>query len=275
MNIREVRVGQVKIGGDHNPLVFIAGPCVIERTDVTLRIAERLRKYAEDIGINIIFKTSYDKANRTSVKSFRGPGIDEGLKVLERIKCATGLPVISDVHTTVEVLRAADVLDMLQIPALLSRQTDLLIAAGMTGLPVNIKKGQFMAPWDAKYAIDKVFSTGNENVTVTERGSSFGYNNLVVDMRSIPIMRKFGLPVIYDATHGIQLPGGKGEVSGGEKEFIEPLARAAVAAGCDALFTEVHESPESALCDGPNMLHLNRFPDLAVQLTRLRDVIRS
>ena len=275
MNIREVKAGKVKIGGDNNPLVFIAGPCVIEDRDSTLRAAERLKKYSEDLGIPVIFKSSYDKANRTSINSFRGLGIDEGLRVLESVKKSTGLPVLSDVHTSDEVKAAADVLDILQIPAFLCRQTDLLIAAGNTGLPVNIKKGQFMAPWDVRHVIDKVLSTGNKDIILTERGVSFGYNNLVVDMRSIMIMQGYGLPVVFDATHGIQLPGGRGGSSGGEREYIEPLARAAVAAGCDAVFMEVHESPERALCDGPNMLSLDNFPDLAVKLVRLNKVVRG
>jgi len=275
MNIREIKAGNVKIGGGNNPLVFIAGPCVIEERDSTLRAAERLKTYSEELGIAVIFKSSYDKANRTSLDSFRGPGIDEGLRILESVKLKTGLPVLSDIHSIDEIKPAAEVLDVLQIPAFLCRQTDLLITAGKTGLPVNIKKGQFMAPWDIRHAADKVLSTGNKDIILTERGVSFGYNNLVVDMRSITIMRGYGLPVVYDATHGIQLPGGRGGSSGGEREYIEPLARAAVSSGCDAVFMEVHESPEKALCDGPNMLSLDNFPALAVKLVRLNEVVRG
>ena len=275
MNIREVKIGKIKMGGNNNPLVFIAGPCVIEDRDSTLRAAERLKEYSEELGIPIIFKSSYDKANRTSIGSFRGPGIEEGLKILDSVKNETGLPVLSDVHTSDEVQGASEVLDILQIPAFLCRQTDLLIAAGKTGLPVNIKKGQFMAPWDIRHAIEKISSTGNKDIVLTERGVAFGYNNLVVDMRSIAIMHGYGLPVVYDATHGIQLPGGRGDSSGGQREYIEPLARAAVSSGCDAVFMEVHESPDSALCDGPNMLSLDNFPELAGRLVRLNEVVRE
>ncbi len=274
MIVREVTIGSIKIGGS-NPLAFIAGPCVIEDEQSTLKTAERLKVISEQHGIPLIFKSSYDKANRSSVTSFRGPGIDRGLKILERVKSETGLPVLSDIHSVEEIASAAEVLDMIQIPAFLSRQTDIIVEAARAGKPVNIKKGQFLAPADVKNIIDKALSTGNQDITVTERGVSFGYNNLVVDMRSIPIMQGFGCPVIYDATHSVQLPGGQGTCSGGQREFIEPLSRAAVAAGCDAVFTEVHENPDKALCDGPNMLHLDTYPVLAKRLMKLSQMVKG
>jgi 2-dehydro-3-deoxyphosphooctonate aldolase (KDO 8-P synthase) len=274
MATRAIQIGNVAIGGG-NPLAFIAGPCVIESEDSTLRAAEKLKEYSESRNIPLIFKSSYDKANRTSVNSFRGPGIEEGLEILARVKEVTGLPVLSDVHSIEEIGPAAEVLDIIQIPAFLSRQTDLIVAAAETGKPVNIKKGQFLAPGDIKNSIEKALSAGNENITITERGASFGYNNLVVDMRSFPIMGGYGYPVIYDATHSVQLPGGQGTCSGGQREFIVPLARAAVSAGCDAVFMEVHEDPDKALCDGPNMLSLEEFPVLAEQLMELHSLVRG
>ena len=274
MTTRVVNIGSVKVGGG-NSLVFIAGPCVIESEDSTLRAAEQLKEYSETYNIPLIFKSSYDKANRTSVNSFRGPGIKEGLRILAKVKEQTGLPVLSDIHSIEEIGPAAQVLDVIQIPAFLSRQTDLIVAAAKTGIPVNIKKGQFLAPGDIKNTIEKAVSTGNENITITERGTSFGYNNLVVDMRSFPIMSDYGYPVIYDATHSVQLPGGQGTCSGGQREFIVPLARAAVSAGCDAIFMEVHENPDKALCDGPNMLSIKEFPALAKQLMELHSLVRG
>ncbi len=272
MGTRKVKIGNVKIGTG-NPLVFIAGPCVIESEDSTLAAAEKLKEYSETRNIPLIFKSSYDKANRTSANSFRGPGITEGLSILAKVKEQTGLPVLSDVHSIEEIEPASHVLDIIQIPAFLSRQTDLIIAAAKTGIPLNIKKGQFLAPADMKNSIEKAVSTGNKNITITERGASFGYNNLVVDMRSFPIMNGFGYPVIYDATHSVQLPGGQDMCSGGQREFIVPLARAAVSAGCDAVFMEVHEEPEKALCDGPNMLSIEEFPVLAEQLMELHSLV--
>ena len=266
---KAVRIGNITIGGK-TPLVFIAGPCVIETEELTLKTAKELQEIFKKLAIPLIFKSSYDKANRTSVNSYRGPGIKKGLKILEKIKGKTNLPIISDVHSVDEVSYAAKVLDVIQIPALLCRQTDLILAASKTGKPVNIKKGQFLAPWDVKNIIEKFTSTGNHNLLITERGTSFGYNNLVVDMRSIPIMKSFGYPVVFDATHGVQLPGGRGTTSGGQREFIAPLARAAVAAGCDAVFLEVHKYPDKALCDGPNMLSLEEVSVLAGELNRIR-----
>jgi len=274
MLTRELKIGNIVIGGN-NPLVFIAGPCVIENEDVTLKAAVRLKEISDHHKIPIIFKSSYDKANRSSVKSFRGPGIKNGLQILSRIKSETGLSILSDVHSVEETGPASEVLDIIQIPAFLSRQTDIIVAAARTGKPVNIKKGQFLSPADMRNTIEKVLSTGNENIMITERGVSFGYNNLVVDMRSIPIMQGFGYPVIYDATHSVQLPGGQGSCSGGQREFIDPLSRAAVAAGCDAVFMEVHENPESAMCDGPNMLSLDSFPALAMKLIAINKLVKE
>lgn len=274
MSTREVQIGNIIIGGQ-NPLAFIAGPCVIETEDITLSIAGKLKEYTKKNNITFIFKSSYDKANRTSVNSYRGPGIDEGLRILKKVKEKFEVLVLSDIHSVEEIEKAADVLDVIQIPAFLCRQTDIIVAASKTGKPVNIKKGQFLAPLDIKNIIEKFTSTGNHNLLVTERGTSFGYNNLVADMRSIPIMQGFGFPVIYDATHSVQLPGGLGNCSGGQREFIEPLARAAVAAGCNAVFMEVHEDPNSALCDGPNMLNLESFFELSKKLTELNKLVKG
>ncbi len=274
MKTREVNIAGLKIGGG-NPLSFIAGPCVIEDETSTLKNAERLKKISEELGLSIIFKSSFDKANRTSLSSFRGPGLAEGLKILGRVREETGLPVISDIHSAPDAEEAAQVLDALQIPALLCRQTDLLVAAARTGKPVNVKKGQFLAPRDVGNIIDKITGSGNHHVLLTERGTSFGYNNLVVDMRSIPVMREFGYPVVFDATHSVQLPGGQGHCSGGQRQYAGSLARAAVAAGCDAVFAEVHHDPDSALCDGPNMLSLDQFARMARSLAELHDLVNN
>ncbi len=260
---------------ERGPFFLIAGPCVIEDETATLEIADLLKKTGEDLHIPVIFKSSYDKANRTSLSSFRGPGLDEGLVILNKVKESIGLPVLSDVHQVGEIARAADVLDVIQIPAFLCRQTDLIVAAAKTGLPINIKKGQFLSPWDMQPAVEKVTSTGNNQVFVTERGSSFGYNNLVVDIRSIVIMKEMGFPVIFDATHSVQLPGGAGTCSGGQREFVEPLSKAAVAAGADGVFIEVHSDPNSALCDGPNSLPLQELRPLLGVLKEIHDLMRS
>ena len=265
---REISIGDVKIGGDR-PLVLIAGPCVIENETSTLRHAERLLTICNGVGIPLIFKASYDKANRTSIRSFRGPGIKEGLAVLKKVKSSLGLPVLSDIHSIEQVAPAAEVLDVIQIPAFLCRQTDLLIAAARSGRVINVKKGQFLAPWDMKNVAGKIADSGNQNIILTERGASFGYNNLVVDMRSFPVMRATGYPVVFDATHSVQLPGGQGESSGGQRQFVEYLSRAAVAAGIDGIFMEVHETPETALCDGPNSIPL---ADLAALLKTLKSI---
>ena len=254
-----VKVGNVRVGG-RGPLALIAGPCVIESEKLTIDVAMFLKKVARRKKIPLIFKASYDKANRSSGSSYRGPGLKAGLEILRRVKGEIGLPVLSDVHCREEVGPAAKVLDCIQIPAFLCRQTDLIYAVADTGKPVNVKKGQFMSPHDMANVVKKIKSRGNNKILLTERGVSFGYSNLVVDMRSLVIMRDLGYPVIFDATHSVQLPGGMGKSSGGERRFIEPLARAAVAVGVDALFLEVHPDPDCALCDGPNSIELHSLP---------------
>ncbi len=266
-------------------MFLIAGPCVIESESHALETAQRVASIAAEEGVPLIFKASYDKANRSSISSYRGPGLKEGLRILAEIKKRTGLPILTDVHEVDQVGPAAEVCDVLQVPAFLSRQTDLLLAAGRSGRAVNIKKGQFLSPWDVAHAVEKVASTGNEKIILTERGASFGYQNLVVDMRSFPIMRKLGFPVVFDVTHSVQLPGGAGKSSGGQPEFIEPLARAAAAVGVDGLFLEVHEDPAKALSDGTNALPLaelrpllrkiDRIAELARQLDQLDDASRK
>jgi 2-dehydro-3-deoxyphosphooctonate aldolase (KDO 8-P synthase) len=269
----------IKIGpwtiGTKGPLFLISGPCVIENEAVTLEVARFLKQTGQDLDIPVIFKTSYDKANRTSLNSFRGPGIDEGLEIIKKVKEETGLPVLSDVHSTDEIEKAAGVLNVIQIPAFLCRQTDLILGAAGTGLPINLKKGQFLAPWDMRAAVEKVTSVGNRGVLLTERGSSFGYNNLVVDIRSIAVMKGFGFPVVFDGTHSVQLPGGEGTCSGGQREFVSHLSRAAVAAGADGVFLEVHPNPESALCDGPNSLSLQELRPLLSVLKEIHSLVRS
>ena len=257
----------------NGPFFLISGPCVIEDEETTLKVARFLEGLARKIKIPVIFKSSYDKANRTSVDSFRGPGLIEGLAVLREVKNTTGLPILSDVHQVSEIERAAEVLDVIQIPAFLSRQTDLILEAARTHLTVNIKKGQFLSPWDMEQAILKAHAVGNRNILLTERGSFFGYHNLVVDMRSIAIMKRFGYPVVFDATHGVQLPGGRGKSSGGQREFVAPLARAAIAAGADGIFLEIHPDPDSALCDGPNSLPFEHVEPLLVMLKELHQVV--
>ena len=256
-------------------LVMIAGPCVIESEAATLTIARTLKGYAQQLSLPLIFKASYDKANRTSVTSYRGPGLEKGLKILSRVQAETGLPVLSDVHGVSEVEAAARVLDVLQIPAFLCRQTDLVVAAAGTGKAVNIKKGQFLAPWDMGPVVEKARSTGNQQILLTERGAMFGYNNLVVDFRSLPLMRELGCPVVLDVTHSVQLPGGQGTCSGGQRQFVAPLARAGVAVGVDALFMEVHSQPEKALCDGPNSLPLAEVLPLWRELKALHEFCRE
>ncbi len=266
----EVVAGNLKIGGN-NPLVLIAGPCVIEDENKTLDLAAKIKEITEELNIPFVFKASYDKANRTSIDSYRGPGLDAGLKIFTRVKDLMGVPVISDVHNVEDVKPASEVLDVLQIPAFLSRQTDLVLAAAATGKTVNIKKGQFLAPGDMRPVLEKAKSGGNLNIFLTERGSSFGYNNLVVDMRSLIIMRDMGCPVVFDATHSVQLPGGKGTSSGGDSRFVAPLSRAAAAVGIDGLFLEVHESPDDALCDGPNSLRLDDLKKLLRQVALISE----
>lgn len=269
---REINIGGIKLGGN-NPLFVIAGPCVIENEDIIFYTAERLKKICRELDLPLLFKSSYDKANRTSLSSFRGPGIEKGLKILSDVRSRFNVPVISDVHSIEEIKLASQVLDALQVPAFLSRQTDLILSASYTGKPVNIKKGQFLAPWDIKNIIDKFTSTGNQDLFITERGTSFGYNNLVVDFRGISIMRAFGYPIIFDVTHSLQLPGGKGDSSGGQREFAEPFARAAVAVGVEGLFMEVHPEPDKALCDGPNMIPVDGVPDLLRTVKDIHSVV--
>jgi len=252
---------------------LIAGPCVIEDEAITFETAERLKTICAELSISFVFKSSFDKANRTSVSSFRGPGMDRGLRILADIRSKLQVPIIADIHAIEEIRPAAEVLDALQIPAFLCRQTDLVLAAAETGKPVNIKKGQFLAPWDVKNIIDKFISNGNQNLFITERGVSFGYNNLVVDFRAFPIMRSFGYPVIFDVTHSLQLPGGQGSSSGGQREFAEPMAKAAVAAGIDGLFMEVHPDPEKALCDGPNMIRLDEMKGFLTRVKAVHDLV--
>jgi 2-dehydro-3-deoxyphosphooctonate aldolase (KDO 8-P synthase) len=264
---RTVRIGPIVIGGGH-PLVLIGGPCAIEDERHALMTAERLARIADDRRVPFVYKSSYDKANRSSVNGYRGPGLAEGLRILTMVREKIGVPVLSDVHQVSEVEPAAEVLDVLQIPAFLCRQTDLLLAAGRTGRPVNVKKGQFLAPADMKNVVDKLRSTGNEAILLTERGTSFGYHNLVVDLRGLADMRDLGYPVVFDATHSVQLPGGAGDRSGGERRYVPALARAAVAFGVDALFMEMHEDPDRTLADGrplsdgPNMLRIDDLPRL-------------
>ena len=269
-----IQINDIQIGGQL-PLVLIAGPCVIENASLTFDIAKRLKEITGQLNIPFIFKASYDKANRTSVESFRGPGIEEGLSILGRIKKELGLSVISDVHQIEEIAPAAEVLDIMQIPAFLCRQTDLAIELGKTGKPINIKKGQFLAPWDINNIVKKIESTGNRRITITERGTMFGYNNLVVDFRGIEIMQKTGYPVIFDATHSIQLPGGDGTRSGGQREFAPTLAKAAVAAGANGVFFEVHSDPDNALCDGPNSLILDDLKSVLTTLMAIKTAVTS
>ncbi|MGQ9730842.1 MAG: 3-deoxy-8-phosphooctulonate synthase [Candidatus Zipacnadales bacterium] len=271
--VQAVNVGGAEIGGQ--ALALIAGPCVLEDFAMARDTAARLRDLTGELNVPFVFKASFDKANRTSLKSYRGPGLVRGLEMLGRIRSEVGVPVLSDVHEPAQVELAAQVLDMLQVPAFLCRQTDLLIAAGESGRPVNIKKGQFLAPDDMRYVVEKVRSTGNEAITLCERGSSFGYHNLVVDMRGLITMRALGYPVLFDATHSVQLPGGGPGHSGGERQFIAPLTRAAVAVGVDGIFAEVHPTPESALCDGPNMLPLDEVAPLLRVLLEVRQACQT
>jgi 2-dehydro-3-deoxyphosphooctonate aldolase (KDO 8-P synthase) len=259
--MRKINIGGIRIGGGE-PFVLIAGPCVIESEKLTRKVASSLKEITAELGIPLIFKSSYDKANRTSLSSFRGPGLEKGLKILQGIREDFGIPVLSDVHRFEEIERASEVLDVAQIPAFLCRQTDFVIELAKHAKVVNIKKGQFLAPWDVENVVQKVLSAGNRNILITERGASFGYNNLVSDMRSIPILRRMGYPVIFDATHSVQLPGGVGDASGGERAMAVYLARAAVAVGIDALFLEVHPDPDRARCDGPNSLVLDTMREL-------------
>jgi 2-dehydro-3-deoxyphosphooctonate aldolase (KDO 8-P synthase) len=269
-----MQIGPVSVGKE-GPLLLIAGPCVIESEELVLKVAAFLKDVSIKLGAPVVFKASFDKANRTSLHSFRGPGLERGLEILRRVKSEVGLPVLSDVHEPGQMAQASAVLDAIQIPAFLCRQTDLLVAAGRTGLPVNVKKGQFLSPWEMGQAVEKIRSTGNHRILLTERGTFFGYNNLVVDMRSIVILRRLGCPVIFDATHSVQLPGKDGTASGGQREFVDDLASAAVAAGADGVFLEVHPEPDRARCDGANSLPLSHLKPLVATLMDIHHLVRT
>ena len=269
--MKEVKIGNVTFSEKH--LGIIAGPCVIEGRDHSLRMANEIKKISDDIELPIIFKSSFDKANRTSIKSFRGPGIDEGIKILSDVKAETELPVITDIHNADQAKVVAEVVDVIQIPAFLSRQTDILIAASNTGKPVNIKKGQFLAPWDVEHIVQKIEETGHSNILLTDRGTQFGYNNLVADMRAIPLMKKYGYPVVFDATHSAQLPGASGGHSSGMRDMIPTLARSAVAAGCSGVFMEVHDKVDSAKSDAATQWPLSQLKDLLIDLINIHNVV--
>lgn len=266
--VQEIDLSGFQVGGNH-PHFLIAGPCVIESEELVLDTAYKIAEIAQQVGFPFIFKSSYDKANRSSIQSFRGLGVEKGLDILRKVKEKIQVPILTDVHSVDEAIQAGKIVDVLQIPAFLCRQTDLLIAAAKTGRVVNVKKGQFLSPWDMKNVVNKLEESGTNKIVLTERGASFGYNNLVVDMRSLPVMRGLGYPVVFDATHSVQLPGGGGTKSSGQREFIAPLARAAGAAGCDGFFMEVHPDPDSALSDGPNMVPLNKLKVLLEQLLQV------
>jgi 2-dehydro-3-deoxyphosphooctonate aldolase (KDO 8-P synthase) len=274
MPTKLIRINNVAIGGD-GPLAVIAGPCVIESKESALRHAAALKECSERVGVPYIFKSSYDKANRSSVNSFRGLGLDKGLAILAEVKQKIGVPVLTDVHETDQVAAVKEVADIVQIPAFLCRQTDFVVAVAKSGKIVNVKKGQFLAPWDMRNVIDKILSAGNEQIIVTERGASFGYNNLVSDMRSLVVMREMGYPVVFDATHSLQLPGGLGQASGGERKYIPALSRAGAATGIDALFMEVHENPDQALSDGPNSLALENFEALIRKIKEIDALVKG
>jgi 2-dehydro-3-deoxyphosphooctonate aldolase (KDO 8-P synthase) len=269
---KTVKIGNLAVGQNF-PLVVVAGPCVLENFESAFEVAVFLKTLTKKLNLPFIFKASYDKANRTSMHSFRGPGLGDGLRILQRIKAELNVPILSDIHRIAEIEAAAQILDIIQIPAFLCRQTDLISEISQTQKPVNIKKGQFLAPWDIINVVEKITSTGNQQILITERGTMFGYNNLVVDFRSVMIMRDTGFPIIFDATHSIQLPGGAGKSSGGQREYAPLLARAAVAAGVDGIFMEVHKDPDQALCDGPNSLKLDDLEGLLSQLIEIRKAI--
>ena len=271
---RAITIQKIKIGGE-NPMVLIAGPCVIESEESTLFLAQALKDITTRLKIPLIFKASYDKANRTSINSYRGPGLVQGLNVLKKVKDKFKIPILSDVHCRSELDRAKEILDIIQIPAFLSRQTDFIIEAAKTNRVINVKKGQFLAPTDIKNIIEKIEHTGNKNIIITERGVNFGYNNLISDMRALPIMRAVGYPVVFDATHSVQLPGGEGRCSGGERQFVPALARAATAVGCDGLFLEVHQNPDQALCDGPNSIDLKMLEDLLKKIKKIESIVQD
>ncbi len=269
-----VKIRDFEIGAG-NPLALLAGPCVLEGLERSLYIGREIKAITQRLGIPYVFKASFDKANRSAFNSFRGPGLEKGLEILAQIKKELDVPVITDIHTEAQAKPAAEVVDILQIPAFLCRQTDLVYQAALTGKPVNVKKGQFLSPKDMRNVVDKILEGGNPNIMLTERGASFGYNNLVVDMRSFPIMRSFGYPVVFDATHSVQIPGGLGTASSGNREYVEYLTRAAVGAGVDALFMEVHDNPEEALSDGPNMVYLDKLEDLLKDALSIYNIVRK
>jgi len=271
--MRQIKITDFFIGD--SPLVVIAGPCVIENEELTLRIAENLKNGTKKLNMPFIFKASFDKANRSSISSYRGPGLEKGLEILQKVKTKFDVPILTDVHTMPQIEAVAQVADVIQVPAFLCRQTDFVCCAAATQKVINIKKGQFLAPWDVENIIKKCHHTGNKNIIITERGVSFGYNNLVSDMRSLPIIRKMGVPVIFDATHSVQLPGGQGSCSGGQREFVAHLARSAVAAGCDGIFFECHPEPEKALCDGANSLKLDNLFPLLKQLIAIDNIVKK
>jgi 2-dehydro-3-deoxyphosphooctonate aldolase (KDO 8-P synthase) len=272
--MKQVKLNNVTIG-DQSGFILIAGPCVIEDEVSAMEIASYLKELTSKLGISYVFKASYDKANRTSINAYRGPGAKDGLKILRHIKEKVGVPILSDVHRFEEIEPASDVLDIMQVPAFLCRQTDFVVEVAKKAGIINVKKGQFLAPWDVRNVIEKVRSAGNDNILITERGASFGYNNLVFDVRALPIMRAMGYPVIFDATHSVQLPGGMGTASGGQRDMVPFLARAAVAAGVDGVFMEVHPRPEKALCDGPNSLYLNTLEELLTTLKRIDETVKN
>lgn len=274
--VKKVKVGKYfEIGGKEDRLTLLAGPCAIESEEMSLRVAGKIKEICDKLGINYVFKSSFDKANRSSIHGFRGVGIEEGLRILKKVKETYDIPVVTDVHEPWQCAEVAKVVDMIQIPAFLCRQTDLLVASAKTGLPVNVKKGQFLAPWDMKNVVNKMEEAGSENFMLCERGASFGYNNFVVDMRSILEMREFGYPVIFDATHSVQIPGGQGTSTGGNREYVFPLMRAALAVGVDGIFAEVHESPDEAPCDGPNMLRLDNLEEILKIALEIHNLVRK
>ncbi|MCF4113944.1 MULTISPECIES: 3-deoxy-8-phosphooctulonate synthase [Dethiosulfovibrio] len=271
--VTEIEIGKVRIGG--GPLAVIAGPCSLESLELSMETGKRIKEICVDLGLNYIFKASYDKANRTSIHSYRGPGLEKGLRWLSEIKETLEVPVITDIHEPWQAAPVAEVADILQIPAFLCRQTDLLVAASKTGKTLNVKKGQFMSPYDMKAVVSKCNEAGNDKVMLCERGTTMGYGQLVVDMRSLPIMRSMGCPVVFDATHSVQMPGGRGDTSGGDRRFVPALARAAVGLGIDALFLEVHPNPDEALSDGPNMVPLDRLKDILTGIKALDDLVKA
>lgn len=271
---REVKIGNFTIGGNKR-FALIGGPCAIESEEMSLMVAKRIKEICDKLGINYIFKSSFDKANRSSIHSFRGVGMEEGLRILKKVKDEVGVPVITDVHEPWQCAEVAKVVDILQIPAFLCRQTDLNVAAAKTGLPVNVKKGQFLAPWDMKNVVTKMEEVGNKNVLLCERGNVFGYNNFVVDMRGLLEMRKFGVPVVFDATHSVQIPGGLSSCSGGERKYVFPLMKAALSVGVDAIFAEIHPNPDSAPCDGPNMLFLDDLEEILTTAVKIDNITKG